>query len=82
MAEWEEVEEGVAEWEEEALEEVVPGLVDMVDGGLGGNLANTAPVGERLTVVLGLQGGLVLMVAETVDGTDGPPGIRCTMTTT
>lgn len=89
--EWEEVEEGVAEWEVEALDEevewvkvvqvLVAGL-DVVGGGLVSSPANTAPVGERGSAAHGLPGGLVLMVAETVDGTGGPPGISCTMTTT
>ena len=85
--EWAEVEEVVevldmvVEWVEAVDLDVVPVLVDMVDGGLVSSPANTAPVGEQLTVVLGLPGGLVLMVAETVDGTGGPPGTPCTMTT-
>jgi hypothetical protein len=79
--EWEEVEEGVAKWQEEALDVVVV-LVDMVDGGLGGSLANMGPDGERGSAAHGLLGGLVLMVAGTVDGTGGPPGTPCTMTTT
>ena len=71
----------VVEWVEVVDLDVVVVLVDMVGGGLVSSPANTAPVGEQLTVVLGLPGGLVLM-AETVDGTGGPPGTPFTMITT